>query len=734
MRTRMLRSLASREVMPRLAFLGLSLWLGGCGSGSSYVRSDTTLGRVVVYRNGVAYFERRAEVKGDTLRLTVPGDKVDDFLKSLTVTDAKTGQPAPVSYPSGTGGQGTIDMKIALPGSGPHEVKLSYVTDAPSWKPSYRVTLGDRGKVNVQAWAIVDNTSGEDWDDVKLGVGSSSAMSFRFDLRSLRVVERQSLRSDDLFALAPPNGGATFGGPGTERRVLRDFSDEAIALQDAEPATPPPAPVANAPKVSLAESKGRGRATAREAPAANRRAHDFAADSLSGGNMTPNGAGASLQQAQADQRAFRDTAESLKRSQGLVMVEGYATQDDKDKQAASLDRANRLREQLVRNGLDPNRVVAVGKGEQAGRNGGARILEVPQDKSKQESRTEGDAAASVPAEPIGTSHFESGVAMSVPKGTSAMVSILKSEAEGEVVYLYDAESPRGNAAFPFKAVRFKNPAESQLEQGPVTVFGDGRFIGEGMTDPIPSRSTAFVPYALDRQIVVDRKDAVRDEIARILSVQRGVFSTEVKHTKKRAFTLQNRLSEKAVVYVRHTVAPGFKLTHAPPNAERLGNAQLFRVEVLPQSKTEVVIEESTPVFRSTDIRSADGFEMVKVYLSSATLDPSLKAKVSELVKLHQDMAKVEQQIATAREQMKEYRTRMDELHAQLVTLKAVKTAGSIMGHLERKLQEISERVSKATVDLVSLEEKLMVSRVRFQDGVAELSLEPTNLEKMAGKS
>lgn len=76
--------------------------LGGCGQATTtFVKSDTTLGRVVVYRNGVAYFERTAEVHGDSLKLAVPDDKVDDFLKSLTVVDATTGQPAPVSYPSG---------------------------------------------------------------------------------------------------------------------------------------------------------------------------------------------------------------------------------------------------------------------------------------------------------------------------------------------------------------------------------------------------------------------------------------------------------------------------------------------------------------------------------------------------------------------------------------------------------------------------------------------------------
>src|ERR1041385_6525058 len=92
--------------------IGVAWLLGGCGqTTTTFVKSDTTLGRVVVYRNGVAYFERYAEVRGDTLRLNVPHDKVDDFLKSLTVVDAATGEPAPVSYPSIGSGSSTIDMK-----------------------------------------------------------------------------------------------------------------------------------------------------------------------------------------------------------------------------------------------------------------------------------------------------------------------------------------------------------------------------------------------------------------------------------------------------------------------------------------------------------------------------------------------------------------------------------------------------------------------------------------------
>jgi flagellar biosynthesis chaperone FliJ len=313
--------------------------------------------------------------------------------------------------------------------------------------------------------------------------------------------------------------------------------------------------------------------------------------------------------------------------------------------------------------------------------------------------------------------------MSVPRGTSAMVSILNTDTAGEVVYYFDNETPRGNATYPFRAVRVKNPTDSVLEQGPVTVFGDGKFIGEGMSEPIPARSTAFIPFALDRQIVVERKDADVDHIARVITVQRGVFSTEVEHTRRATYVLTNRLAERATVYVRHTVAEGYKLTKTPERVERLGPAHLFRVDIEPGSKAEIVIEESTPLFKTADIRSDVGMELVTAYLSREAATGPLKAAMGDLLKLHRDMANIEQQIGATREQMEEYRARMDELHAQIVTLKMVKSAGPLMQSLEKKLQEMSDKVSKATIDVVSLQEKLMVTRIKFQDGVADLTLE-----------
>ncbi|MGZ3476993.1 MAG: DUF4139 domain-containing protein [Polyangiales bacterium] len=699
--------------MKRIACLfGLLALTTACGpSTTSYVKSNTTLGRVVVYRNGIAYYERHAVVDGDTLHIAVPADKLDDFLKSLTVTDAKTGEPAPISYPTTlpAGSGGIVDLEIKLGGPAPHDLKLTYVTEAPSWKPSYRVVLGDDGKLAVEGWAVIDNTSGEDWENVRLGVGSSSALSFKFDLKTVRVVARDTLQADDVFAVAPPVGGALYGGE--KEHAVTELSEEAadkIALAEKKPASAPPKTDQpgsydgdyGGPPTTKGGGYGGGGGGGKKKAAA----------------PTMPATGAAAPAPPPVDYAFEATVQKLVTSGKSYVVEGFATDTDADKTAASLERANKMRAQLVARGVSPDRVIAVGKGLVPGKKGGVRIIEVTKPVEK-------PSAANEAGDPIGISHFESKTPMTVKKASSAMVSILKGKTKGEVVYLYDPESPRGNAQFAFRAIRLENPTESTLDSGPVTVFGEGKFIGEGISEPIPPHASAFIPFALDRQIVIEQNGGEKDEIARIFSIQRGVFSTEVKHTKTTKLTLHNRLPQKAKLSIRHTTPQGFDLVPHGFTVEKIGPSNVLGVELDAASKKEVEIEETTPIFKTIDLRSPGGMDIVKLYVSSHATPGPLKEQLSTIIKLQQTIGNLEQKVETLREQNVEYRARIDELHVQIVTLKAVKSGGTLMKDLEKKMMEMSDKLSKSTIALVTTQDELMMARIRFQDAVSELTLE-----------
>ena len=90
--------------------------LSGCLHHQNHVAVDgAVLGRVVVYRNGVAFFERYARVVDGKLEVNVPRDKVDDFLKSLTVVDPRRSSRAR-SLPRKEADDGSyLTMKIETP-------------------------------------------------------------------------------------------------------------------------------------------------------------------------------------------------------------------------------------------------------------------------------------------------------------------------------------------------------------------------------------------------------------------------------------------------------------------------------------------------------------------------------------------------------------------------------------------------------------------------------------------
>lgn len=69
-------------------------------------------------------------------------------------------------------------ISITSNGSGQREMIVSYTIAAPIWKTTYRVVLDEAGKPFFQGWAIVDNVSEEDWENVNLSLVSGSPVSF----------------------------------------------------------------------------------------------------------------------------------------------------------------------------------------------------------------------------------------------------------------------------------------------------------------------------------------------------------------------------------------------------------------------------------------------------------------------------------------------------------------------------------------------------------------------------
>jgi hypothetical protein len=99
-----------------------------------------------------------------------------------------------------------IDKKtvsLDFRGEGNRNVRVGYIEETPIWKTSYRLVLSDEKKPFLQGWAIVENPSEEDWNDVRLSLVSGRPISFTMDLYQPTYIPRPQAHLELFSSLGP---------------------------------------------------------------------------------------------------------------------------------------------------------------------------------------------------------------------------------------------------------------------------------------------------------------------------------------------------------------------------------------------------------------------------------------------------------------------------------------------------------------------------------------------------
>ncbi len=95
-------------------------------------------------------------------------------------------------------------VQINFTGTGERAVRVGYINEAPIWKTSYRLVLGEKDKAaRLQGWAILENTSDFDWDKVDLTLVAGRPISFVQDLYTPLYVPRPVVRPELYSSLRP---------------------------------------------------------------------------------------------------------------------------------------------------------------------------------------------------------------------------------------------------------------------------------------------------------------------------------------------------------------------------------------------------------------------------------------------------------------------------------------------------------------------------------------------------
>jgi hypothetical protein len=106
------------------------------------------LRRVVVYRNGVGYFERQGHVEGEAVNFRVTQSEVGDFLATLAVMEQGGSSVRSAAFPMPEEQVGDAppaperrrNVRLALDGR-EHDLVVGYTVETPIWRPTYRLVF-----------------------------------------------------------------------------------------------------------------------------------------------------------------------------------------------------------------------------------------------------------------------------------------------------------------------------------------------------------------------------------------------------------------------------------------------------------------------------------------------------------------------------------------------------------------------------------------------------------------
>ncbi|MCU0675507.1 MAG: OmpA family protein [Myxococcota bacterium] len=733
----------------RNAWLGVALVGIGCATSATPVQ----LRRVVLYQNGVGYFEREGRVENGRVALRLAPHEVDDVLTTLTVVErgdvAQQSSPS-AAIPEGEG-DGPRTLTLDLDGEHAHDVRIAYAAPTPVWRATYRVVLDEDGEhALLQAWAVVHNASPEDWTDVDLALATSAPFAYRVDLRDRRFLERPDATGRGAGA---PNRGAvasiaTRGGlehaddlcPGApedhdgfeDHDGCPDPDNDQDRILDVDDRCP------NEPETynGFEDEDGcpdRGRVTIEDSRIVILDKIYFARGSS---------------QLRDPQTPILDAmAATLVHNPQIlrVRVDGHATSDEPSPWALAAERAGVVRAALIARGVEPERLVAQPVGdtqpidpratEEARERNRRAELQIEATDDGSDTGVRATRVASAPSAPTeldasGATRYEVARRVSVPAGASAMVTVLHERVPGRAVLLFDpSASVDGATRHPLRVAQVRNTVGSadgeagvDLVAGPVTLFGGGELLGEGLLDALPAGRSVFVPYGLDASTNVTIERAREEVPARIVGVRRGVLAVERTETLRTRYAVDAGAHTPGTLYLRHVGAAGFAPVELPPDHERAGDAWIVPLPIVAGRGSRLELRERRAVPGTIDLLR-DLATDVEPFLRGSELPEPIARGLREVLAARVAIVEREARERALRIELGDLGQRNAEVRASLESLGARRDADgrALRTELASRVEEGVRRLETLARDLSTVRAEREAALATLREAVRELT-------------
>lgn len=593
-------------------------------------------------------------------------------------------------------------LVLSTAGTGERQIRVSYISEVPVWKTTYRIilpnqTVSANARPLLQGWAVVDNTVGEDWNDVELSLAAGAPQTFIQELSQPYYLERPTVEMPKGVLLSPQTHDSTFvSGAGSINGTVRDPDGHAISG-----------------------------ATVRALDASNNQAGTtrtgsdgrYSFNSLPDGKYTveissPNFKNMRINSLEVALGHTNHLDSKLELGATSVTVEVNGGAQVLETQSASI--SGRSRNSTFQ-GLPKGNMNVTFDGINAQNNllkasDGFFALSDPRIDEVEEFGASANSNEAFRAASRSVDAAEGGLLgdlfeyklrdrVTIHKNQSALVPIVQTEITAEKVALWNARlgMPR-----PLRALWLTNSSPLVLDGGSFSVIEDGAFAGEGLIEPLHPGEKRLISYAADLAMqVVAKAEPAPGKVTHV-RVARGTIIRTVESRQRMVYTVRNEDTIARTLIIEHPVRAGWKLNADLKPAEQSATSYRFKIEVAPKESKKFTVEESSPVATTVALTNLTP-NVVERFVTQHEITPELEKALREILAQKDAIAKLDADLQQKNDEVDSIGDDQERLRDNLGALKGTAQEKALAERYVTELSEQETRLATLKKEIASLE-------------------------------
>jgi hypothetical protein len=576
-------------------------------------------------------------------------------------------------------------MSFTAIGSGDRDIFVSYISEVPIWKSTYRILFSDKpgDKPLLQGWAIVDNTIGEDWKDVQLSLVAGAPQSFIQDISQPFYARRPVVPLPESVMLTPQSHEATVVSPELNGQLQ-----------------------SSGVRAGSGGGVGGGMVRPNATTALSGIVKDPSGAAVSGAHVTVRNEETGGSQVAYTDREGRYSFTDIQPGNSAIFVSAPGFQRfNLSNVYVGIGRTNEI-DATLNVGAAGTTVEVSGQAPTVN----TESAEIATVAGKQGSEAEGKSAGDF---------FEYKIKqkITIGKNQSALVPILQAHIDAEKVTLWNENSA------PLRSLWIKNTSGQVLDQGSFNVLEADTFVGEGILETIHPDERRLLSYAADSAVHVKyTTDETEKPFSRV-RIAKGIMMLTKEQRKSNKFTIRNADTEARQVIVEYPAEEGWTLTPSTPKPEESSESyHRFRVPVDAGKTAELTVESVHPEETRYELTNLDD-EEVSLLMEQKRMTPAMQQAFDSILKQKEKVDEISNQITERKRESDQISADQNRIRENMKALKGSSEEKALLQRYVGQLDAQESRLAALRKESSDLTAQQSQARAELDRIIIEVSVE-----------